>query len=300
MSSRHSAVGVIGVGRIGSGLATNLLTNGFRVAVFDQDAEKTLRMAESGATAVDSPAAMVGSCSHIFLSLHAAESVNAVLFGAHGLAASRPDGPLAVIDTTTIAPEQSRAFHDRLAPLRIDYLDAPITGGEGGARSGTLYFMVGGDCEVFNTCKPLFEAVGRRAVHVGTSGAGATAKMVNQLLMMAHMAGAAEALAYVEAQDIDFDRVLEAINPQLSEDPYVNSLNKLRKTVVSEPDTVIPADECHYTDLFLKDARCILELGTNQPVTTVAARILDAAIKSGTNGPFPWTFKTGLAALQQD
>jgi 3-hydroxyisobutyrate dehydrogenase-like beta-hydroxyacid dehydrogenase len=300
MSNYHATVGVIGVGRIGSGLATNLLKNDFPVAVFDQNAEKTHRMAESGATAVDSPAAMAGSCSHIFLSLHAAESVNAVLFGADGLAVSRPDGPLAVIDTTTIAPEQSRAFHDRLATLRIDYLDAPITGGEGGARSGTLYFMVGGDSNLFNTCKPLFKAVGRRAVHVGASGAGATAKMVNQLLMMAHMAGAAEALAYVEAQGSDFDRVLEAINPQLSEDPYVNSFNRLRKTVVREPDTVIPADDCHYTELFLKDARCILELGTYQPVTTVAAQILDAALRNGTDGPFPWTFKTGLAALQQD
>ncbi|MBD3242178.1 MAG: NAD-binding protein, partial [Chitinivibrionales bacterium] len=148
----------------------------------------------------------------------------------------------------------------------------------------------------FKASEPALRAVSQRAVLVGQSGAGATAKMVNQLLMVAHMAGAAEALVYAESQGVDFGKVVEAINPQLAEDQYVKVFGERARQC--GPDQIVPADKCHYTTLFLKDTKCMLRLGKKQPVAAAASLMLRSAVERATDGPFPWTFKTGLDALQ--
>ncbi len=294
---KRNSVGVIGLGKIGSGMVKNLLGKGFCVSVLDLDTDKVKQMAALGAQPARSPSAMARQCTHIFLSLFGAESVETVLFGTDGIATRPTAAGLTVVDTTTISPEKSRAVASRLAEASIHYLDAPITGGERGARDGTLFFMAGGDADAFDGCRPYLNAVAGHAVRVGDSGAGATAKMVNQLLMVAHMAGAAEALVYTETQGVDFGKVVEAINPQLAADRYVQVFGKRSREGRSEE--TVPADQCHYSALFLKDTRCILELCKKQPIAAAASLILQTAIERGTDGPFPWSFKTALDALQE-
>jgi len=293
--TRIKKTGVIGLGRIGSGYVKNLLKAGFEVSVLDLNKERMEELTALGAVAAQSAAEMGASCSRIILSLFGIESVEAVLFGENGLTSRKPK-ELIVIDTTTIAPEDSRRVARKLAEEKIGYLDAPVTGGEHGAQSGNSVFMVGGSTKFFADCEDVFTATGSRFVLVGETGAGATAKMVNQLLMVAHMAGAAESVAYTEMQGVDFAKVLEAINPQLQEDHYVKRFTKMREEYGQNDTPSEPVD--HYTNIFLKDITCILKLGKKQPIASAGYAMLKSAVDNKTAGSFPWTYKTGLMKLQ--
>lgn len=290
-------VGLIGLGKIGSGLLKNLLKHGFEVRVLDLDAAKVEAAVGEGATAAATAAELASHCPRIILSLIGPQSVEAVLFGEEGIAQRASQDPLTVIDTTTIAPEKSRDFAQRLQQSGIAYLDAPITGGEKGAQKGELHIMVGGTEVAYHGCRDIFQAIGGNVNRVGDSGSGATAKMVNQLLMMAQMSGIAESIYYSEQQGVDFDKVLSAINPYLAKAHFVGAFKRRRKELASDPSAAIPANECHYSALFLKDAKCLLELAPNLPVSSTAAAILSKAIECHSDGPFPWTMKTGIEAL---
>ncbi len=137
--------------------------------------------------------------------------VEAVLFGPKGVAQTIEPGSV-VVDTSTISPRATRAFAARLRERGVELLDAPLSGGAEGAARGTLTLMVGGSAEALEQVRPVLEAVGQRIVHVGESGAGQTAKLVNQVLVVGSMLSMAEALTLAQAAGLDLARTLEAVS----------------------------------------------------------------------------------------
>lgn len=293
------SVGVVGLGRIGSGLVLNLLKAGLTVFACDSDTEKLAVLAARGARPATSPGAMAAETDRIVLSLPNASVVESVVFGEVGIVQARPAGCL-VIDTTTTAPEDSRSLAKRLADVGIDFMEAPVTGGEGGAREGTLSLMVGGSPECYAACSDIFEAVSQKAVLVGDVGAGASAKMVNQLLMCAQIASAAEAMLYCEKQAVDFDKVVEAINPSLQSNLWLQNMIRRYKEYESSDEPHPTADQDHYTPLFVKDLNCMLKLGAVQPIASAARDMVQTAVDEKTAGPFIVSVKTGLDAMNKD
>ena len=116
-----------------------------------------------------------------------------------------------VVDMSTISPMAERAIASRLKPAGVDYLDAPVSGGDVGARDGTLAIMVGGDASAFERARPLFEMLGRRVTHMGASGAGQMTKLANQIAVALALEAAAEAIKFAQAGGLDASRVVEAI-----------------------------------------------------------------------------------------
>ena len=290
----HANVGVVGLGRIGSGLIANLLNAGRTVYGLDLDKKKMEKAAAIGLKSVESASEMARLCPIILLSLFDADSVEQLLFSSSGIAGIENQELSVVIDTTTIPPEKSREFARRLSESGIAYLDAPITGGEHGARQGKLTFMVGGEPEIYRQAVPYFEILGSQHNLVGPAGAGSVAKMVNQMLMVAYFSGAAESAAYARLHDIDFNTILDSINAELSNNAYVKMFAERLDQQLSEGEPI----SRHYESLFLKDMKCALASGHRLPVTEGAASILKGSIEDKSKYSFPVTMMSALLAMQ--
>jgi len=198
-------IGWIGTGIMGAPMARRLLRAGHRVRAFNRSAEKARALAADGATVVaDAAAAARGA---VLIMVSDTPDVEGVVAKIEPALAR---GQL-VIDMSTIAPEAERAIAARLAEAGVDYLDAPVSGGETGAIEGTLAIMVGGDAAAFERARPLFELMGKRVTHMGAAGAGQTTKLANQVAVAVTLEAAAEALLFARAGGLDPVKVIEAI-----------------------------------------------------------------------------------------
>ncbi|TLX56033.1 3-hydroxyisobutyrate dehydrogenase [Stutzerimonas nosocomialis] len=188
-------IGFLGLGNMGGPMALNLLKAGHRLTVFDLSPEAMTRAVEAGATAADSPIAVARAPVELIITmLPAAIHVRQVYLGSQGLLNHvRPD--VMLIDSSTIDPmsarEVARAAQERGNPM----LDAPVSGGTGGAAAGTLTFMVGGSAADFDRAQPILAAMGKNIVHCGDSGNGQVAKVANNMLLGISMIGVAEAMS---------------------------------------------------------------------------------------------------------
>ncbi|MDW5378074.1 3-hydroxyisobutyrate dehydrogenase [Halomonas sp. HP20-15] len=210
-------VAFIGLGNMGAPMAENLIKAGHQVRVFDlvEAAMHTLEQAgaQRAATAgeaargVDVVISMLPAGAHV-RSLYLGDD------GAPGLLDSLDAKPL-LIDASTIAPDDARTVAEAAAERGLDYLDAPVSGGVGGARAGTLTFIVGGSAEAYAQARPLLEAMGKNVFHAGDSGAGQVAKLCNNMLLGILMSGTAEALALGVSNGLD-PAVLSEIMKQSS------------------------------------------------------------------------------------
>jgi len=187
-------VGFIGLGLMGMPMAANLVRAGHRVAGFDLVAANLERAASSGVRAAVSAEDAVSDADAIITMLPAGKDTLSVWQGA--LAAARP-GTL-FIDSSTIDVGSARAAHGLAAAANMLSLDAPVSGGVGGAEAGTLTFMCGGSGEAFDRAKPVLEAMGKRIVHCGDAGAGQAAKICNNMILGISMIGVCEAFALAE------------------------------------------------------------------------------------------------------
>jgi 3-hydroxyisobutyrate dehydrogenase len=203
-------IGYIGMGIMGSAMATNLLKAGFEVAVWNRTRSKCTPLAKLGATIAISPAELASTCDVVCINVTDTPDVQAVLFGKPGIAAGGKRG-LIVIDHSTISPDATRDFAKRLAKERITLLDAPVSGGDVGARNATLSIMVGGNLKAFEACLPIFNAVGKRVVHVGPSGAGQACKACNQVAVLVTLAGTCEAIALAKKLKLDPAKMLDVV-----------------------------------------------------------------------------------------
>ncbi|HYL60255.1 MAG TPA: NAD(P)-dependent oxidoreductase [Candidatus Acidoferrales bacterium] len=197
----------IGTGIMGAPMARRLLRAGHRVRVFNRTPEKARALVADGAIFASEPAACVSGAEVVFIMLPDTPDVEAVLAR---IEPSLTAGQL-VIDMSTISPAAERKIAARLGALGVAYLDAPVSGGDVGAREGTLTIMAGGDAAAFARATPLFEHLGRRMTHMGPAGAGQMTKLANQIAVAVTLEAAAEAIKFARAGGLDASRVLEAI-----------------------------------------------------------------------------------------
>ncbi len=195
-------IGFIGLGNMGAPMARNLLKAGHTLSVFDLNAEAVQSLVEAGATAAASPKVAVTDADYVITMLPAAAHVRHVLTAEDGVLAGITKG-VPIIDSSTIDPASVKAFAALAAEHGSAFIDAPVSGGTGGAAAGTLTFMVGSSAAEFELVRPVLSAMGKNLVHCGDTGAGQGAKICNNLVLGITMAGVAEAMALGEALGIN-------------------------------------------------------------------------------------------------
>lgn len=204
-------IGYIGLGIMGKPAALNLLRAGFAVGVWARRPEATRAAEEAGAIVYASPAELAAAVDVLITNVSDTPDVEQVLLGAGGAAAGLAAGSV-VIDMSTIAPSAAVRFAAHLAERGVDFLDAPVSGGEKGAVEGTLTFMVGGARSAFDRVQPVFAAMGKKITRIGDAGAGQVAKACNQIIIGATISGVAEALRLAAAGGVDLSLVREALS----------------------------------------------------------------------------------------
>ncbi|NPV67464.1 MAG: NAD-binding protein [Anaerolineae bacterium] len=204
-------VGYIGLGLMGASMARNLMKAGYPLVVHNRSRAIVDQLAAEGATPAFSPKEVAAQVDVVFTNLPDSPDVEQVALGPDGIIAGAHPG-LIFVDNSTIKPETARHIAAELARAGIRALDAPVSGGDIGARAGTLTIMVGGPVDAFEEVLPLFQAMGKTITHIGESGAGQVAKAANQIMVAAQMAGMAEALVLAQKSGVDPRKVVEAIS----------------------------------------------------------------------------------------
>lgn len=204
-------LGVIGLGNMGRPIAENLLRAGFSTTVFDLRSAAVEAVCAAGAQAAPSPAALAGQAEIILIVVPDSTAVRQVLSGKAGVARGAARGSV-VVDMTTGDPQYTKPMADRLATKGIAYLDAPMTGGATGAKAGQLLLMVGGDRDVYLRCLPVFQAISKRALHVGPVGSGHVMKLVHNHVSHAVVAATCEGVALGERLGLTKRDMLEVFN----------------------------------------------------------------------------------------
>lgn len=186
-------IGFIGLGNMGKPMAENLIKKGYALNVFDLNKEVLSDMQEQGATVADSPKAACTDVDMVISMLPAGQHVKSVYLGEEGIFASLSPKTL-VAGSSTIAATDAREVADAAKAKGIRFIDAPVSGGTGGAVAGTLTFIVGGEEDAFSDAKPILEVMGKNIFHAGEHGAGQVAKICNNMLLGVLMSATAEAI----------------------------------------------------------------------------------------------------------
>ncbi len=204
-------LGFIGAGIMGRPMAGHLLRAGHPLFVFTRTREKARPLLDAGAIWCQTPASVASQASLLLTIVTDTPDVEQVLFGENGAAAALRPGSCAV-DLSTIAPAAARSAAERLAAQQVEFLDAPVTGGEVGAQNAALTIMVGGTQAAFERARPVLAVLGKRIVHVGPSGSGQALKACNQVLCAVNMMGVCEALLLAERSGLDLGNAIETLS----------------------------------------------------------------------------------------
>jgi len=197
-----SRIAFIGLGHMGSPMALNLIKAGHQLSVFDLVAESAARVGDAGADVAQSAADAVKGCGTVISMLPASRHVESLYLGDDGLL-QHIDADALIIECSTIAPQSAIKVSQAAREKGLRMLDAPVSGGTGGAAAGTLTFIVGGEAADLEQARPLLEQMGKNVFHAGDAGAGQVAKICNNMLLGILMAGTAEALALGAANGLD-------------------------------------------------------------------------------------------------
>ena len=203
-------VGYIGLGLMGKSIARNIHKAGFGLVVHNRSRAAVDELAAEGAKAAFSPAEVAGQVEVVFTNLPDTPDVEQVVLGEKGIIAGARPG-LIWVDNSTIKPAAARTISRRLAEKGVLSLDAPVSGGDIGARNGTLAIMVGGPKEALDKVMPVLQAMGKTITHVGDAGAGQVAKAANQIMVAAQMVAMSELLIFSQKAGVDPVKVIEAI-----------------------------------------------------------------------------------------
>jgi len=204
-------IGFIGIGVMGKPMAANLLQKGYSVSIVSRNPEKEASLIAQGAMRDASAQELACTCDVIILMLPDTNTVEQVLFGNGGVAFGVRKGSI-VIDMSTISPEKTIEFSERLAAAGCSMLDAPVSGGEKGAEAGMLGIMVGGPRDVFDKCRSVLEAMGKTITYIGVTGCGQKTKLVNQLVGATNLLAAVEGLRLARAAGLDTQTTLQALS----------------------------------------------------------------------------------------
>jgi len=203
-------VGYIGLGIMGKSMARNILKAGFPLVVHNRSRGPVNELVQEGAQAASSPQEVASQVDVVFTNLPDSPDVELVALGSNGIIQSARPG-LIFVDNSTIKPATARHIAQKLGEKGVACLDAPVSGGDVGAREGKLTIMVGGPAEALEKVRPVFEAMGKSITHVGDAGAGQIAKAANQIMVAAQMVAMGELLIFAQKSGADPRKVVEAI-----------------------------------------------------------------------------------------
>ena len=203
-------IGYIGLGLMGKPIASNLLKAGFELTVHNRSQGSVQELVSLGASEAGSAAQVAEASQMVITNLPDSSDVEQVVLGHEGVLAGAADGMI-FADNSTIKPETARGISHALAEKGVLALDAPVSGGDVGAKAGTLAIMVGGPKEAFDRALPVFEAMGQAITYVGESGAGQVAKACNQIMVTAQMVAMGELLLLAQRAGVSPAKVVDAI-----------------------------------------------------------------------------------------
>jgi 3-hydroxyisobutyrate dehydrogenase len=203
-------VGWIGTGVMGRWMCQHLLDRGYQATAFNRTREKAKSLIDAGATWADSPRVVAERADVVFAIVGFPRDVREVFLGQDGALAGSRAGKV-LVDMTTSEPSLASEIHAAAKAKGVYALDAPVSGGDVGARNATLSIMVGGDEEAATAVRPLFECMGKTIVYQGPAGSGQHTKMVNQILIATNMIGVCEALLYAYKAGLDAKTVLQSV-----------------------------------------------------------------------------------------
>ena len=210
MPDQKLKVGYIGLGLMGKSIARNILKAGFPVVVHNRSRASVNELAAEGAIPAATPAEVARQVDVVFTNLPDSPDVEGVVLGPDGILEGARAG-LIYVDNSTIKPATARLIAEKLQEKGVLALDAPVSGGDIGARNGTLTIMVGGPAEALAQAMPVFEAMGKKITHIGEAGSGQIAKAANQIMVAAQMVAMGELLIFAQKAGADPRKVIEAI-----------------------------------------------------------------------------------------
>lgn len=270
-------LGYIGLGLIGAPMARNLMKAGYEVIVHNRSRAIVDQLAGEGAIPVSSPREVAEQAAVVFTCLPDSPDVEGVALDAgDGILAGAREGML-YVDHSTIKPETARHVSERLGEVGVACLDAPVSGGDVGARAGTLAIMVGGPHAAFERAMPYFEATGRTITYVGESGAGQVAKACNQVMVAAQMVAMSELLVLAQKSGVDPERVVAAIQGGAAQ----------CWTLDNKPARIFAGDRSPGFKSYMqhKDLGIVLDTarayGVSLPLTAVSAQLYEAMQQTG-------------------
>ncbi len=203
-------IGWIGTGVMGTSMCDHLIDKGFKATVYNRTKEKTKPLVEKGATWADNPRAVAEASDVVFAIVGYPSDVREVMLGQSGALAGSKRGNV-LVDMTTSEPSLAVEIAKAAEARGVHSVDAPVSGGDVGAKEARLSIMIGGDKQVVDALAPCWQAMGKTIVHQGGAGAGQHAKMVNQVLIASNMVGVCEALLYGYRAGLDLPTVMESV-----------------------------------------------------------------------------------------
>lgn len=268
--------GFVGLGIMGRPMAGHLLRAGFPLTVHNRTPERTRDLEAAGARVAATPAEVARASEVIVVMVTDSPDVEAVVAGPGGIAEGVRKGAV-VVDMSTVAPATERRMAALLRERGADYVDAPVSGGDVGAKNATLAIMAGGEAEALERARPVLERLGKSITHCGPSGSGQLTKLCNQVLVGVTLLGVSEAIAFARKNGLDPAVMLRAVESGAAASWQLSNLGP---RILA--DDVAPG---FMVDLMLKDLRLLAESaaasGADLPATATVRRLFEAAHDRG-------------------
>lgn len=269
-------VGFAGIGLMGQPMCERLIAAGHAITVWNRSSQKLSPLQQQGASVVTSPADLAAQVDIVFLCLFDASAVEEVVFGAAGLVHADHNTAKIIVDHSSISPQKTKAFAARL-PAGWQWVDAPVSGGTGGAKQGTLAIMVGGDAVAVTQLEPIMQAYAARITHMGAVGAGQVTKLCNQTIVTATIGAIAEAMCLAQDAQVDASRLAQALGGGWADSVLLQ--------IFVERMSKLPAQPTATVQTMLKDLNTIAALaqeqGTAMPISSAAQQIYQLAARHG-------------------
>jgi 2-hydroxy-3-oxopropionate reductase len=255
-------VGLIGLGLMGKPMANNLLKSGFPLVVWNRTAARAQDLVNEGAKLGESPRETAKLADVLITIVSDPPALDEVLWGANGAMEGLRRGSV-YIDSSTISPDLARRAAGACAERGVDFLDAPVTGGDWGAKKGELVFMIGGKAEVLERVKPVLEVLGKKFFLLGPNGAGQTVKLAMNLILALEVEALAEALALAKSAGVAGERLIEVMQSSMARAGVLDV--KAPNMLTNEYPPSFPLRLMH------KDMRLALELARQKGLDLPAA-----------------------------
>ena len=274
--NQNTTLGWVGTGVMGAAMLARLQEAGYASVVYNRTKEKAQPLLEAGAQWADSPRAVAQQCGVVFTIVGFPNDVREVYFGEDGLLAGTQEGAI-LVDMTTTEPSLAQEIYRRAQVQQVHTVDAPVSGGDVGAKNGTLSIMVGGDEPAVAVVMPLLEVMGKNIVYQGEAGAGQHTKMGNQIVIAGTMIGVCESLLYGHRAGLDLPTMLRSISGGAA---ACWTLDQLAPRMVQRN-----FDPGFYVEHFIKDMGIALQeanrLGLSMPGLALAKQLYEATQAQG-------------------